>query len=125
MTHLVVDAMNVVGSRPDGWWHDRHGAILDLVRRIRDAAPRLDAERITVVADGRGEDEAGVDPDRVALVWAGGGPDAADDRIVTLLEEDATGATVVTADRRLRDRVRARGAEVEGPRTFLRRMEGS
>src|SRR6266540_35998 len=23
---LVVDAANVVGSRPDGWWRDRHGA---------------------------------------------------------------------------------------------------
>lgn len=124
MTHLVVDAMNVVGSRPDGWWHDRRGAILELVDRIRDAAPRLEADQITVVADGRGEDEVpgigGVD-----LLWAGGGPDAADDRIVTLLDEDGTATTVVTADRRLRDRARARGAAVEGPRTFLRRMEGS
>ena len=29
---LVVDAANVVGSRPDGWWHDRLGA----ARRLRD-----------------------------------------------------------------------------------------
>lgn len=118
MTHLVVDAMNVVGSRPDGWWHDRHGAVLGLVDRVREAAPRLDAERVTVVADGRGEDE---DPGAggVALLWAGRGPDAADDRIVALLEQGDRPARVVTADRRLRDRVRALGAEVEGPRTFL------
>jgi 8-oxo-dGTP diphosphatase len=29
---LVVDAANVVGSRPDGWWHDRLGA----TRRLRE-----------------------------------------------------------------------------------------
>ncbi|MEV1288966.1 hypothetical protein [Micromonospora sp. NPDC049679] len=30
---LVVDAANVVGSRPDGWWRDRAGATV----RLRDA----------------------------------------------------------------------------------------
>ena len=25
-SHLVVDGMNVIGSRPDGWWRDRAGA---------------------------------------------------------------------------------------------------
>ncbi|MFC5911734.1 NTP pyrophosphohydrolase, partial [Streptacidiphilus monticola] len=30
---LVVDAANVVGSVPDGWWRDRHGA----AERLRDA----------------------------------------------------------------------------------------
>jgi 8-oxo-dGTP diphosphatase len=29
---VIVDAANVVGSRPDGWWHDRLGA----ARRLRD-----------------------------------------------------------------------------------------
>jgi hypothetical protein len=27
MLHLVVDAANVVGSRPDGWWRDRAGPL--------------------------------------------------------------------------------------------------
>ncbi|WP_045876030.1 hypothetical protein [Pseudofrankia sp. DC12] len=30
----VVDAANVVGSRPDGWWRDRPGAAARLHRRI-------------------------------------------------------------------------------------------
>ena len=30
---LVVDAANVVGSRPDGWWKDRAGA----ARRLHDS----------------------------------------------------------------------------------------
>ena len=31
---LVVDAANVVGSRPDGWWRDRAGATSRLTRRL-------------------------------------------------------------------------------------------
>ena len=27
----VVDASNVIGSRPDGWWRDRHAAMVRLV----------------------------------------------------------------------------------------------
>ena len=114
---LLVDAMNVVGSRPDGWWHDRRGAILDLVAEVRTAAPRLGADRITVVADGRGEDEH-VDAAGVEVRWAGGGPDAADDLIVELVGAGDLPAMVVTADRRLRDRVAALGAETVGPRGF-------
>jgi hypothetical protein len=32
--HLVVDAANVVGSRPDGWWRDRAGATRRLAGSI-------------------------------------------------------------------------------------------
>lgn len=115
MTWLVVDAMNVIGSRPDGWWHDRAGAVRDLVARLRAAGPGL-AETITIVVDGRGDDEP-ADERGVEVLHAGQGPDAADDRIVELLEAagDAA-AVVVTADRRLRERVTARGATVQGPR---------
>lgn len=122
MTWLVVDAMNVVGSRPDGWWHDRRGALLGLVADVRAAAAELGADRITIVCDGRGDDQA-PGPDGVEVLWAGGGPDAADDRIVELLSDADATATVVTADRRLRDRVRALGGELEGPGGFRRRLE--
>ncbi len=117
MTWLVVDAMNVIGSRPDGWWHDRDGAVHDLVARIHAAAPHL-ADRITVVVDGPGDDQP-ADERGVEVIHAGRGPDAADDRIVELL--DAAGgapATVVTADRRLRERATARGAAIRRPRRF-------
>jgi hypothetical protein len=119
---LVVDAMNVIGSRPDGWWHDRRGAIDDLVASLRAAASRLDADRVTVVADGRGDDQP-ADASGVELVWAGRGRDAADDRIVALLEGTGTPATVVTADRRLRERVRACGAQVIGPGALRRDLD--
>ena len=32
---LFVDAMNVIGSRPDGWWRDREGAMRRLVSEIQ------------------------------------------------------------------------------------------
>ncbi|MGB8503138.1 MAG: RNA-binding protein, partial [Mycobacterium sp.] len=30
----IVDAMNVIGSRPDGWWKDRRRAMVALVDRL-------------------------------------------------------------------------------------------
>lgn len=116
MTWLVVDAMNVIGSRPDGWWHDRAGAVRDLVARCRVVGPEL-ADAITVVVDGTGDDEPAGERG-VEVIHAGHGPDAADDRIVELLDTSDLPATVVTADRRLRERVTARGASLRRPRRF-------
>src|SRR5579884_836744 len=47
---LVVDAANVVGSRPTGWWRDRPGAARKLVEDLRAAA---EGERATVVTADR------------------------------------------------------------------------
>ena len=30
----IVDGMNVIGSRPDGWWRDRDGARARLVEEL-------------------------------------------------------------------------------------------
>ena len=35
---LLIDAANVVGSRPTGWWRDRPGAARELTTRVRQAA---------------------------------------------------------------------------------------
>lgn len=77
MTWLLIDAMNVIGSRPDGWWHDREAAVAAFLEELRAAAPRLEADRLTVVVDGHGTDVAPSDAG-VEVVWAGGGSDAAD-----------------------------------------------
>ena len=38
---LVVDAMNVIGTRPDGWWRDRAGASRRLIGALQEyAQPR-------------------------------------------------------------------------------------
>lgn len=121
---LVVDAMNVIGSRPDGWWHDRPGATRDFVARLGTLA-EVRSGPTTVVIDGSpladlppGEHGA------VTVRYGGGGPDAADDRIVELLERRPGGeTTVVTADRDLRRRAAEHGAAVTGPTSLLSRLD--
>lgn len=121
---VVVDAMNVIGSRPDGWWRDRDGAVRDFVARMRRYAAGR-SEEVTVVVDGRPVD--GLEPGRhgaVEVVFAPGGRDAADDRIIELLSgEGDRDTTVVTADRELRGRAAARGAALVGPSVLLARLD--
>ena len=47
----VVDASNVIGSKPDGWWRDRDGAARRLDRRTSRRSPRAAGEPVTVVLD--------------------------------------------------------------------------
>ena len=120
----IVDGMNVIGSRPDGWWRDRRAAMRRLVERL-DALAAADEERLTVVFDGRAFELAG---EAVDVRFASrGGPNAADDDIVTLVEaaDDPTAVYVITSDDDLARRVRALGAEVEGAGAFRRRLEGA
>jgi hypothetical protein len=114
---LVIDAANVIGSRPTGWWHDRAGATRRLLERLRATvnSGRLDAP-VTLVLEGRaraGADESAVDG--VEVVHA---PGKGDDTIAAIAEAHY-GVVVVTADRRLADRVRATDAEVVGPSWLL------
>ena len=44
---IIVDAANVMGSRPDGWWRDRAGA----ARRLRDQLAGLAAEGVTALPE--------------------------------------------------------------------------
>jgi predicted RNA-binding protein with PIN domain len=117
MTHWIVDAMNVIGTRPTGWWRDRDGA----VRRLVAATGRwVDATgvHVTVVIDGRPiPDLPEGEHDGIRVLYAGRrGANAADDRIVELVAsaEDPSTLRVVTSDRELRTRVRRLGAEVHG-----------
>lgn len=122
---LIVDAMNVIGSRPTGWWRDRPGAIRALVARL-EALARECGWGITLVVDGRelpGLPEG--DRDAIEVVYARRrGPNAADDRIVELVQEDDAPESlrVVTSDRELRRRVEASGAEVVGAGWLLDRL---
>ena len=116
----VVDASNVIGSRPDGWWRDRAGATRRLVAKL-DAFAQTTGDPVIVVLDG-GEPPAA---ERVEVVVASrGGRDAADDEIVALLQDrGADGARVVTSDAALARRVQALGAEVEGAGGFRHRLD--
>jgi 8-oxo-dGTP diphosphatase len=131
--HVVVDAANVVGSTPDGWWKDRAGAADRLLAKVSALAaeglPAADLDlpfdrwwpRWTVVLEGQaraaGADEAPVGVGAgVGVVRANG---SGDDAIVAATQaavdaEDGP-VVVVTADRGLRARVEALGADVRGP----------
>jgi hypothetical protein len=118
----LVDAMNVIGSRPDGWWRDRDGA----VRRLLDQLAVLAAEDdVTVVLDA-GDPALARRAGRLEVVLAPRrGRDAADDEIARRLaaEPDPASWRVVTSDRALAARARALGAGVESAGAFLRRLE--
>jgi predicted RNA-binding protein with PIN domain len=121
---LLIDAMNVIGSRPDGWWRDRDGAVRRLARALATLAAADDVA-VTLVVDGRPQHRL---PEGlhhgIEVVYARrGGRDAADDRIVELLESGHPADEVVTADRELRDRVAARGVAVTGPRALWDRLD--
>lgn len=127
MTHLLVDGMNVIGSRPDGWWRDRDGAVRRLLGRLQ-VLGRAGDETVTLVLDGRPlADVAEGEHDGVEVAYARRrGRNAADDRIVELVRESSTPSDlmVVTSDRALADQVRALGAGVSGAGSLLRRLDG-
>lgn len=128
---VVVDAANVVGSVPDGWWRDRAGA----AARLRDTlvqlagtglhpgAPEFTRHRpldIVLVVEGAARWVPGVAGVRVVSADGSG-----DDEIVLVVAgyrgtDPPVRCLVVTADRELRDRVTRLGAEVAGPRTVYR-----
>ena len=126
MPHLVVDAMNVIGSRPNGWWRDRDGAVRLLLVRLQRLA-QASPEGITLVADGRPLDDLpeGVQGGVTVLYASRGGRNAADDRIAELVEEypDPGALEVVTSDRELSQRVHARGAAVHGAGWLLDQLD--
>ncbi|MEJ3748765.1 hypothetical protein WEI85_36495 [Actinomycetes bacterium KLBMP 9797] len=116
---LIVDAANVVGSVPDGWWRDRAGAaarLRDALRPVPAAGlPDLPAPvEVVLVVEGAARDVPGVEDVRVVAA-----PGSGDDAIVDLVRaaDDARRVVVITADRALRSRVQSLGAEVRGPRS--------
>jgi 8-oxo-dGTP diphosphatase len=140
---FIVDAANVMGSRPDGWWRDRAGA----ARRLRDQlavlaangvpalpetmdAPPLErwfpqivlvvegAARSIAAAHAAGSGDTGPDgPVRVVAARGSG-----DDTIAELARDLPGRRLVVTADRELRGRCTAAGASVTGPGWLLRQL---
>jgi 8-oxo-dGTP diphosphatase len=159
---VIVDAANVMGSRPDGWWRDRAGAarrlVIDVTELAAAGVPEFPASlglpapacwypEFVVVLEGQargaipadsggaaasrsgaagsvGEavaDGAGVAGAGVRVVSA---PGSGDDSIAELAAELGGIRLVVTADRELRARCEAAGAEVTGPRWLTGQLGG-
>lgn len=129
---VVVDAANVVGSRPDGWWKDRAGA----AERLHDSVSTLAREGIPapafdlpeswwwphfiVVLEGAARTASVEKAERVTVVTAQG---SGDDEIVAQVQQSFDGGAehviVVTADHELQRRVERMGAGFAGPRVLL------
>ena len=121
---VVVDGANVVGSVPDGWWRDRAAAATRLLTAlgpvVTDGLPDIPGPvDVTLVVEGKAREIPRAD-NGVTLARA---PHSGDDKIVDLVRDEhrARRIVVVTADRGLRDRVLALGAEVRGPSSVPRR----
>jgi uncharacterized protein YaiI (UPF0178 family) len=116
--------MNVIGTRPDAWWKDRHAAMKGLVGMLESWAA-AGGEDVTVVFE-----RPPTPPIRSTVIAVAHAPrprrDSADDEIVRLLVADSEpGAVrVVTSDLWLADRVRAAGATVEASARFRTLIEG-
>lgn len=109
--------MNVIGSRPDGWWRDRAGAVRSLAATL-DRYAEATRDEVIAVFDGRPQP---LDVERVEVRFAPArGPGAADDAIVELVRGDRAPQTleVVTSDGELARRARALGARVVGAGAF-------
>lgn len=113
---LVVDAANVVGSVPDGWWRDRAGAAARLHARLGDSDLPYAAIVLVLEGQARGGVSEGTSG-RVCTVHA---PTDGDDAIVAqcrLLVADAA-VILATADRGLIERVVPLGVTIVGPKTL-------
>jgi predicted RNA-binding protein with PIN domain len=113
---VLIDAMNVIGSIPDGWWRDRAGAQRRLADRVV-GLPRGPGVDVVVVFEGRPVEGLAEGPYHgIRVAWARRhGRNAADDRIVEEVEGWDGPVDVVTSDRDLGARVRNRGGNVVGP----------
>ena len=121
---LLIDAANVIGSRPTGWWRDRPGAARTFVARVRAS---VDSGRIhpPVVVILEGQSRQGVPSglvDGVTVIHAEGSGDDALVHVVAGAADEVV--TLVTADRGLRQRAESLGAEVVGPSWLLPLLEG-
>lgn len=132
---LIVDAANVVGSRPDGWWRDRAGATRRLLVQLEGLARAgVPASllglpghwwwpQILLVTEGMARHVQPAEADLVQIIRA---PGEGDDQIVAeaRARREGHGAAVLvaTADRELISRLAAHGAGHLRPRGLLDRL---
>ena len=113
--------MNVIGSRPTGWWRDREGAMTRLVEELGDYASAT-GDDVTVVLDARPFplEAGGVD-----VRFASPGRDAADDAIVVIVARDPEpfSLVVATSDKKLASRVRELGGEIISAGELRRQLD--
>ena len=123
--HWIVDGNNVMGAGADGWWNDPVAAAARLTQAIAEWT-RTHDDDVTVVFDGAPEPRlTQLAGGRLTVTFATRrGRNAADDRIVELVEDlapEGGGITVVTSDRGLLERLPS-GVMGEGAGRFRTRV---
>jgi predicted RNA-binding protein with PIN domain len=119
----IIDGMNVIGTRPDAWWRDRHAAMVRLVDLL-ERWSAANGDDVLVVFE-----QPPSPPISSTTVEVAHAPrprrDSADDEIVRRLgaDPDPGAIRVVTSDRWLAERVRAAGAGVEPAEPFRTLLE--
>jgi hypothetical protein len=118
--------MNVIGSRPDGWWKDRSAAMAALVEKLDHWAMTnaRDVGAVTVVFER--PPSAAIRSSVIEIAHAPkAAANSADDEIVRLVCADARPdeIRVVTSDKMLADRVRSLGASVYPAESFRRLVD--
>ena len=120
----IVDGMNVIGTRPDGWWRDRHAAMVHLVDML-ERWVAANGHDVTVVFE-----QPPRPPIRSSLIEVTHAPrpqpNSGDFEILRRVaaEPDAAAVRVVTSDHWLADQARAAGASVYGSDAFRCELEG-
>lgn len=127
----VIDGNNVMGAGADGWWNDPVAAAARLTQTIAVwCRGEASSAEVTLVFDGRPEPEVSrLSGGNLTITFAERpGRNAADDRIVALVEDRLAASavpgpsiTVVTSDRGLVDRL-APGVATEGAGRFRARL---
>jgi predicted RNA-binding protein with PIN domain len=119
----LIDGMNVIGTRPDAWWKDRHAAMVRLVHQL-ESWVAVTGEDVTVVFE-----QPPSPPISSTVIEVAHAPrprrDSADDEIVRRVAADTEpGAIrVITSDGWLADRVHAAGATVQPADSFRTQLE--
>jgi 8-oxo-dGTP diphosphatase len=124
---LIVDTANVMGSRNDGWWRDRHGAAI----RLRDQIDGLEGlqlppfdvafPELVMIVEGKARGVG--DGERVRVVSAeGDGDDTIVETVRHYAGEPDADVYVVTADRELKRRSQDAGASILGPKWLLNQL---
>ena len=114
----IVDGMNVIGSRPDGWWKDCGRAMVALVDRL-DRWASIQGDDVTVVFER--PPKTAISSTAIEVAYAPkAAANSADDEIVRLVQADPRPheIRVVTSDKGLTDRVASLGASVYPAATF-------
>jgi len=110
--------MNVIGSRPDGWWKDRGRAMIALVDSL-DRWASSQGDEVMVVFER--PPSTAITSSVIEIAYAPkAAANSADDEIVRRVQADTRprDIRVVTSDKRLIDRVASLGASVHPAASF-------